>query len=68
MGVTHASVGHTDALFFSLFEGSGIPEAPPTAELVDELRQELEGIRQELRQILGDVPGTSWAAEEDRET
>ncbi|HSW30798.1 MAG TPA: hypothetical protein VLH75_15025 [Longimicrobiales bacterium] len=67
MGVTHSSVGHTDALFFSLFEGSGIPEAPPTSELVDELRQELEGIRQELRQILGDVPGTSWAAEEDGE-
>ena len=66
MGVTHASVGHTDALFFSLFEGSGIPETPPTPELVQELREELEGIRQELRQVLGDLPGT-WASEGGRE-
>lgn len=66
MGVTHASVGHTDALFFSLFEGSGIPDAPPTAELVEQLRGELGGIREELRQILGDLPGT-WAAEGERE-
>ncbi|NJD20383.1 MAG: hypothetical protein FIA95_14025 [Gemmatimonadetes bacterium] len=66
MGVTHASVGHTDALFFSLFEGSGIPDAPPTSELVQEVRRELEGVRQELRQILGDLPGT-WAAEGGRE-
>jgi hypothetical protein len=66
MGVTHASVGHTDALFFSLFEGSGIPDAPPTAELVEELRRELAAIREELRQILGDLPGT-WAVEGHRE-
>jgi hypothetical protein len=66
MGVTHASVGHTDALFFSLFEGSGIPDTPPTPELVEELRQELAGIREDLRTILGDLPGT-WAAEGDRE-
>jgi hypothetical protein len=65
-GVTHASVGHTDALFFSLFEGSGIPDAPPTSELVEELRRELAGIREELRQILGDLPGT-WASEGGRE-
>ena len=66
MGVTHASVGHTDALFFSLFEGSGIPDTPPTAEVVDELRQELAGIREDLRGILGDLPG-AWAAEGGRE-
>lgn len=52
-GVTHASIGHTDAMFFSLFEGSGIPDAPPTAELMTELRSQLEGIRAELREILG---------------
>jgi hypothetical protein len=66
MGVTHASVGHTDALFFSLFEGSGIPDTPPTAEMVEDLRQELAGIREDLRLILGDLPGT-WAAEGGRE-
>ncbi len=56
-GVTHASVGHTDALFFSLFEGSGIPDAPPTAELMAEVRAQLDGVRAELREILGRVPG-----------
>jgi len=56
-GVTHASVGHTDAMFFSLFEGSGIPDSPPTAELKAELRTQLDGIRGELREILGRVPG-----------
>ena len=66
MGVTHASVGHTDALFFSLFEGSGIPDTPPTPQLVDELRRELGGIREELREILGDLPG-AWATEGGRE-
>lgn len=60
MGVTHASVGHTDALFFSLFEGSGIPDTPPTPELVEDLREELAAIREELRQILGGLPG-AWA-------
>jgi hypothetical protein len=64
MGVTHASVGHTDALFFSLFEGSGIPDAPPTAEVVEELQQQLQGIRAELRDILGDLPG-AWAVGPD---
>jgi len=58
MGVVHASVGHTDALFFSLFEGSGVPDVPPTAELVAEVRQQLRAIREELRSILGELPGT----------
>lgn len=44
--VTHASVGHTDALFFALFQGSGVPE-----RLSDELRYE---IRAQL--------GSLWAA------
>lgn len=65
-GVTHASVGHTDALFFSLFEGSGIPEVTPDAELMGELRQQLDGIRAELAEILGELPG-AWAAEGSRE-
>jgi hypothetical protein len=56
-GVTHASVGHTDALFFFLFEGSGIPDSPPAAELLEELRAQLDGLRVELGNILGGVPG-----------
>jgi hypothetical protein len=56
-GVTHASVGHTDAMFFWLFEGSGIPDAPPTAELLAELRSQLDAIRTDLVEILGSLPG-----------
>ena len=52
-GVTHASVGHTDAMFFSLFEGSGIPDAPPTAELMGELREQLAGLRAEFDEVMG---------------
>ncbi len=59
-GVTHASVGHTDSLFFSLFEGSGIPDAPPTEEMVREVRAQLDEIRAELRQVLGRIPGEEW--------
>lgn len=69
MGVTHASVGHTDALFFSLFEGSGIPDAPPTEGLKAEVRIQLDGLRAELREILGRVPGETddGVAEEPQE-
>lgn len=55
-GVTHASVGHTDALFFSLFEGSGIPDAPPAQELVSEVRAQLAELRAEFEAIVGYVP------------
>lgn len=65
-GVTHASVGHTDALFFALFQGSGIPDAPPTSELMSEVRSQLDAMRNEVREILGRLPGEgdSAAAEE----
>ena len=35
-GVTHASIGHTDGLFFALFSGSGVSTVP-TAQLVAEV-------------------------------
>ncbi len=63
-GVTHASVGHTDALFFSLFEGSGIPDSPPAEELVHEVRTQLAGLRAELQKILGRIPGGDTHAPE----
>jgi hypothetical protein len=40
-GVTHASIGHTDGLFFALFQGSGVSTVP-TAKLVAELEEQLE--------------------------
>ena len=40
-GVTHASIGHTDGLFFSLFQGSGVSTVP-TEKLVEEFEEQLE--------------------------
>lgn len=48
--VTHASVGHTDALFFALFQGSGVPEAL-SDEVRYELRGQLEAIRAEFMDL-----------------
>ena len=60
-GVTHASVGHTDALFFSLFEGSGIPDTPPNDELVAEVNAQVKAFRAELRETLGGrLPGEGF--------
>jgi hypothetical protein len=60
-GVTHASVGHTDALFFSLFEGSGIPDTPPADELVAEVDAQVRAFRAELRETLGGrLPGEGF--------
>jgi hypothetical protein len=64
-GVTHASVGHTDALFFALFEGSGIPDAPPTVEFMSEMRAQLEDIRWERESALGPALSTSGSREEE---
>jgi len=47
-GVTHASIGHTDGLFFSMFQGSGVPKVPP-AQLMLEVEEQLLAIDQELR-------------------
>ncbi|UCC24057.1 MAG: hypothetical protein JSU98_09990 [Gemmatimonadales bacterium] len=49
--VTHASVGHTDALFFALFQSSGVPERL-SDEVRYEIRAQLDGIRAGLEEIL----------------
>ena len=49
-GVTQASVGHTDALFFALFQGVGVSEGL-TEEVVGEIRNQLDVIRGEFRQV-----------------
>jgi hypothetical protein len=49
-GVTQASVGHTDRLFFALFQGRGVSEGL-TDENIGEMRAQLESIRREFRQI-----------------
>ena len=50
--VTFASVGHTDALFFALFRGSGAPEAL-TPELLEEIHDQLSGLRRESDRLMG---------------
>lgn len=49
-GVTQASVGHTDALFFALFQGSGVSEGLAGVK-VAEIREQLDLIRGEFRQV-----------------
>ena len=52
-GVTYASVGHTDAMFFALFQGTGAP-AQLNDELLDEVEDQLQTIRRtcdELRSL-----------------
>jgi hypothetical protein len=49
-GVTHASIGHTDGLFFALFHGNGVPTVS-TAQLVVEVDEQLGSLEAE------------WAAE-----
>ncbi len=49
-GVTHASVGHTDVLFFALFQGSGAPESL-TDDVRYELREQLHAIETEARAL-----------------
>jgi hypothetical protein len=56
-GVTQASVGHTDALFFALFQGRGVSEGL-TAENVGEIRAQLDTIRREFRQVERGLTGS----------
>ncbi len=49
-GVTFAGVGHTDSLFFALFQGNGVSDSP-TTDVVDELRGQVEAIRSEAERL-----------------
>lgn len=51
--VTHASVGHTDALFFALFQGSGVPERL-SDDVRYEIRAQLQSIRRSFREATGE--------------
>ncbi len=50
-GVTQASVGHADVLFFALFQGSGLPPSL-TPEFLAEVRDQIDAIDAERRDIL----------------
>ena len=47
LGVTYASVGHTDTLFFNLFHGTGV-SGTLTPELLAEVREQVAGAWDEL--------------------
>ncbi len=51
MGVTHASVGHTDALFFALFQGTGAPGSLSN-EVLEEFHDQLSILQAELRVVV----------------
>ena len=55
-GVTHASIGYTDALFFALLEGPGAAESV-TPELVAEVQDQLEQIRADFDEVMRSLPG-----------
>ncbi len=46
LAVTHASVGHTDALFFNLLHGTGVSDRP-RGEALDEIHAELQHLAEE---------------------
>ena len=50
-GVTAASVGHTDALFFALFQSSGLPQRM-SDDLRYEMREQLQVLRHELKTVI----------------
>jgi len=54
-GVTHASVGHTDALFFQYLEAHDAPVHSSPEEIIDEAERQLALIEDELGQIVGDA-------------
>ena len=57
-GVTQASVGHTDALFFALFQGSGVPEYLDE-EVTREVSEQLQAIKDELHSVTGTAKDSS---------
>jgi hypothetical protein len=53
-GVTQAAVGHADALFFALFQGSGVPEHLD-AEVTTEVTDQLDAIDEEFRSVMASL-------------
>jgi hypothetical protein len=55
-GVTHASVGHTDALFFQFFEAQEEPLENSPGDIVREAEAQLALVEQELAQVVELTP------------
>jgi hypothetical protein len=55
LAVTHASVGHTDALFFNLLHGTGV-SSRPRAEALDEIQSQLHHLAEERDRLFAPSP------------
>jgi hypothetical protein len=55
-GVTHASVGHTDALFFQYLEDQDHPIRMPPEEIMREADRQLALVEEELAQVVQVTP------------
>lgn len=65
-GVTHASVGHTDALFFQFFEQQENPLENSPGDIVREAEAQLTLVEDELAQIVEVTPAeASWSDPEN---
>jgi hypothetical protein len=53
-GITHASVGHTDTMFFQLLGSSSAPVGTASEEIAGEADAQLALIREEVEAILGE--------------
>ncbi|MDH3205285.1 MAG: hypothetical protein OEO79_01655 [Gemmatimonadota bacterium] len=60
-GVTHASVGHTDAMFFQFFEPPENQESKTPEEIVREAERQLALVAEELPQVVEVTPPESVA-------
>jgi hypothetical protein len=59
-GVTHASVGHTDAMFFQFFESDGVGQAAGE-DLIDEVREQIRVNAEELEAVVGHARALEYA-------
>ena len=50
-GITQSSVGHTDALFFALFKGTGVPE-PLDEALAGEVIDQLDALERDFSDVM----------------
>lgn len=57
--VTHASVGHTDAMFFQFFQADQDREPLSGAEVAEEAGHQLELIRSEFGKVCAHLSGTA---------
>jgi len=63
-GVTHASVGHTDAMFFQLLEDTDAPIGMTADQIVREADTQLALIREEFESVAGPAETMSEAVVE----